>query len=101
MYYIHSTPSQPRHHNTPPNLEQVRAQIESQCTLIAKGQASIDSVVAHSLRNFEAKYRFFVNRIDVRAFLMVFVSCMCVERPMVDWPAPPRMPSHTNMKFHS
>lgn len=77
IYYIHSTPSQPHHHNTFPNLEQVRAQIESQCTLIAMGQASIDSVVEHSLRNFEAKYRFFVNRIDVRAFLMVFVSCVC------------------------
>lgn len=57
---------------------QVRAQIESQCTLIAKGQAAIASVVEHSLRNFEAKYRYFTASIDVRVSFFVCRVLRCV-----------------------
>ena len=46
-------------------LPKVRAQIESQCTLIAKGQADMSSVVDHSLKNFEAKFRYFSAHIDL------------------------------------
>ncbi|KAM3572437.1 hypothetical protein VYU27_005564 [Nannochloropsis oceanica] len=46
-------------------LPKVRAQIESECTLIAKGLADMQSVVDHSLKNFEAKFRYFAEHIDL------------------------------------
>jgi len=45
-------------------LPDVRAAIESFCDLIAKGQATKESVLDHSLRNFENKFRYFTKNID-------------------------------------
>lgn len=46
-------------------LPRVRAQIESECTIIAKGLADMQSVVDQSLKNFEAKFRYFAEHIDL------------------------------------
>jgi DNA topoisomerase-3 len=45
-------------------LPNVRAAIERFCTLIAQGRATKQQVVEHSLRNFEQKFRYFVQRIE-------------------------------------
>ncbi len=44
-------------------LPDVRAAIEGYCDLVAKGKANKEDVVAHSLSNFEAKFRYFEKNI--------------------------------------
>jgi DNA topoisomerase-3 len=44
-------------------LPLVRSEIERQCSLVAKGEAAKDAVVAHALQNFAAKFEYFVNNI--------------------------------------
>jgi DNA topoisomerase-3 len=46
-------------------LPDVRAAIESFCNMIAKGAASKDQVVEHSLNNFRAKFKYFTSRIPL------------------------------------
>ena len=43
---------------------EVRAAIESFCNMIARGEASKELVVSHSLLNFERKFRYFCDHID-------------------------------------
>lgn len=43
---------------------QVRAHVEKQLNLVAKGQAEKDAVVAHSLMEFSQKFHFFVAKIE-------------------------------------
>ena len=45
-------------------LPDVRAAIEQFCNQIAKGEASKDMVIAHSLVNFEQKFRYFMTNIE-------------------------------------
>ena len=45
-------------------LPDVRAAIEQFCNQIAKGEASKDIVIAHSLINFEQKFRYFMTNIE-------------------------------------
>jgi DNA topoisomerase-3 len=42
----------------------VRAAIESECARIAEGAADKDAVVRHTLRVFEAKFRFFAEHVE-------------------------------------
>ncbi|CCI49690.1 unnamed protein product [Albugo candida] len=46
-------------------LPRVRAAIEEQCTLIAKGIASKNEVIEHSLEIFRAKFAYFVRKINM------------------------------------
>lgn len=46
-------------------LPNVRAAIETFCNAIAKGEATKEAVVEHSLRNFENKFRFFCAHIGM------------------------------------
>eukprot|EP00917_Polyrhabdina_sp_WS-2016_P019818 GHVP01042382.1.p1 GENE.GHVP01042382.1~~GHVP01042382.1.p1 ORF type:complete len:833 (+),score=121.93 GHVP01042382.1:640-3138(+) len=46
-------------------LPTVRATIENQCNLIAKGKADSKQVVAHSLTEFRKKFHYFVENISV------------------------------------
>jgi hypothetical protein len=45
-------------------LPDVRSAIEAFCDMIAKGLARKEQVVAHSLRNFEGKFRYFCDHIE-------------------------------------
>ena len=45
-------------------IPKVRADIESQCNLIAKGHAKKDEVVEHTLKLFCAKFDYFVAQIE-------------------------------------
>merc|ERR1719158_266733 len=45
-------------------IPKVRADIESQCTLIADGKADKADVIKHGLRMFHAKYAYFFQSIE-------------------------------------
>lgn len=65
-------------------VPKVRATIEKCCTLVAKGSANVDEVVAYSLNIFKAKFDYFVKHVELmdQLFENTFSSLQASGKPM-------------------